>query len=103
MNVGKLFEVEPENWGLRGDQFLWRDLATTLADQPLPADVRQLERLLEQAFWDATGHSLSFSAEVLVERFADEGVSRGGISGATWRYRLFPLIIARYEDIHERA
>lgn len=97
LKVGELFNPEPDHWGLRGDAFLWKELAEKLADQPVPGDVRELERLLENAFWEATGHSLSFCTEILVDRFAGDGLSRGGISGATWRYRLFPLIVQRYE------
>ncbi len=98
MRVGELFKIEPEEWGLRGDQTLWRELAVKLADTPMPEDLPRLERLLEDAFWDATGQSLAFSTEFIVERFAEEGKTRGGISGAIWRYRLFPMIIRRYSE-----
>ncbi|MDV7142585.1 hypothetical protein R3X27_07805 [Tropicimonas sp. TH_r6] len=99
MRVGELFKIEPDEWGLRGDQILWRELAETLADTPMPADLPHLERLLEDAFWEATGQSLAFSTEFTVPRFAEEGKTRGGISGAIWRYRLFPMIIRKYVEI----
>ena len=37
--VGELFENEPKQWGLRGDQYLWRELRIKLAtvELPLPA------------------------------------------------------------------
>ena len=28
--------------------------------------------------------------------------ARGGVSGATWRYRLFPMIIRRYEAVRKK-
>lgn len=100
LRIGDLFENEPEQWGLRGDQLLWQELKETLADQPAPENVHQLERLLENCFFDATGRSLSFSSEFFVERLAQENASRGGISGAIWRYRYFPLIVDRFEKAH---
>ena len=101
--VGELFENEPDQWGLRGDQFLWQEFKEKLSDQPLPEDVHQLERLLENCFFEATGRSLSFSSEFFVDRLAQENMSRGGISGATWRYRFFPLVIARFQEARQAA
>lgn len=95
--IGELFAIEPDHWELRGDKVLWDRLAAELADTPLPEDTRQMGRLLENAFWDATGYSLSLSNQVIVDGFAVEGQTRGGVSGADWRYRLFPLIIRRFE------
>ena len=98
MRIGDLFAVEPDAWGLRGDQFLWRELAETFADTPLPEDTGELQRMLETAFWDATGNTLSFCSEVLVERLAKEDQTRGGVSCALWRYKFFPLIVRRFEE-----
>lgn len=96
MLVGELFRDEPEHWELRGDRALWRQLASDLAEVEAPTERVEFERLLEDAFWQATGHSLALSNQVLVKRFAEDGVSRGGISAPYWRYQLFPRIIARY-------
>lgn len=97
MHLGDLFKTEPDEWGLGGHVAMWAELREKFSREPLPGDSPQLERLLENAFWEATGHSLSFCTEVIVPRFAGPGSPRGGVSGATWRYRLFPLIIERYK------
>ncbi|RYH11146.1 hypothetical protein [Tropicimonas sp. IMCC6043] len=97
MRVGELFADEPDHWELRGDHALWRQLASDLADVEAPSERLEFERLLENAFWEATGHSLALSTQVLVKRFAEDGGSRGGISAPYWRYQLFPRIIERYK------
>ncbi|NDR57365.1 hypothetical protein [Aliiruegeria sabulilitoris] len=98
MSIGELFKEEPDGWVLRGDQVLWREFAVTFADTPLPESTAELQRMLEAAFWDATGNSLAFCTEVLVGRLAKEDETRGGVSCAMWRYRFFPLIIKRFEE-----
>ena len=97
-SVGNLFEQEPDHWALRGDQFLWRELGQTLAETALPENRILLERILENAFYDATGHSLSFCNEILVPRLAKEELTRGGVSGAMWRYRYFPVVLQRFDQ-----
>lgn len=94
--LGDLFEKKPENWGYRGDPYLWSELATTLAKTPLPRHVEQLHRLLENAFWEATGTTLAFCEEVKIERFAYGGMSSGLINGEFWRKHGFPLIVRRF-------
>ncbi|SDL95593.1 hypothetical protein [Aliiruegeria lutimaris] len=98
MNIGELFRDEPDSWVLRGDHVLWREFAETFADTPVPDSTAELQRILETAFWDATGNSLAFCTEVLVGRLARVDETRGGVSCAMWRYNFFPLIIKRFEE-----
>ena len=98
-SVGDLFSEEPEQWGLRGDPYLWRELRETLADVGLPAARSELKRILERAFWDATGESLAFCDEIYIERFSHGGMSSGSICGEFWRIRGFPLVIGRFRDV----
>ena len=94
--VDELFENEPKQWGLRGDQYLWRELRIKLATVELPPTRSGLHRLLERAFYQATGESLSFCNEVWIERFAHGGMSSGIVSGEFWRSQGFPLIVERF-------
>jgi hypothetical protein len=99
--VGDLFRNEPEQWGLRGDPYLWRDLRDQLATVELPANVLKLQHLLETAFWKTTGQSLAFCTEFKVEKYAHGGMSSGGISGEFWRERGFPMIVERFDKMTE--
>ncbi|UWR04222.1 hypothetical protein K3740_05900 [Ruegeria conchae] len=92
---GDLFRDEPEQWGLRGDPFLWREIREKLAAVDLPSDISKAHRLLENTFWEATGQSLAFCDDFYVERFAHGGMSSGWICGKFWRERGVPKIIER--------
>ena len=94
--VGDLFVEEPDQWGLRGDEYLWQELRKTLATVQLPSSTTKLERLLENAFWDATGTTLVFCNEVWLERFAHGGMSSGIVRGDFWRSRGFPLVLRQF-------
>lgn len=94
--IGDLFRDEPEQWGLRGDRYLWREFREKLANVAQPSRVADMHRILENAFWQSTRESLAFCDEVKIERFAHGGMSSGFISGDFWRQRGFPLILERY-------
>lgn len=98
--LGDLFRNEPKQWGLRGDPFLWKELRIKFSDTELPSGVSSTQRILENAFWEATGQSLAFCDEVYVERFAHGGMSSGSICGEFWREHGFPLIMKRFSDIN---
>jgi len=100
--VGNLFRGEPKQWGLRGDKYLWRELKEKFAGIELPKNQSALQRLLETAFWEATGQCLAFCDETYIERFAYGGMSSGGISGDFWRSRGFPIIFERFQNTSKR-
>ena len=100
--VSDLFREEPKQWGLRGDQYLWRELRAKYADVEAPATVQELQKLLEDAFWEATGESLTFCFEVWIERFSHGGMSSGLVCGDFWRSRGFPLVLRRFSSTEPR-
>lgn len=101
-SVGELFDEEPQQWGLRGDPYLWRDLRSNLLGVRLPSSEPELHRLLENAFYEATGGSLAFCKDFYVEKFASGGMSSGQICGEFWRERGFPLVCDRWREIQRR-
>ena len=102
-SVGDLFKEEPEQWGLRGDQYLWRELKNELVSVALPSTSSELQRFLENAFWNATQVSLAFFDEIFVERYSHGGMSSGYISGEFWRERGFPLIVERFLELRKKV
>ncbi|SDA34113.1 hypothetical protein SAMN03159355_05868 [Pseudomonas sp. NFPP10] len=95
-SVARLFAEEPLSWGLRGDPYLWRAMATHLAHTPWPATAQQLEALIVQAFEQLTGRAWSSAGHFFVEAFAHGGMSSGGISMGFWHERGLPLLCARW-------
>jgi hypothetical protein len=95
--VSDLFKPEPAQWGLRGDPYLWEEMASVLSDVPLPPTEAQLSALLEETFSRLVGSSLDTSASsVFVERYSRGGMSSGHVSLGFWQETGFPLLRSRY-------
>jgi hypothetical protein len=96
MKVGTIFEDEPVQWGFRGDPYLWRELKERLAETDMPATPNELREIIEQAYKDATGHSVSHDETIIIERFKHGGMSSGGVSPKFWNERGIPLLLTRH-------
>jgi hypothetical protein len=95
-NLGDLFEEEPEQFGLRGDTYLWQEMRTHFSKAPLPATASDLEQTIEQAFLLLAGQPMSGTENFRVKRFAHGGISSGRISRTFWRKRALPLLKGRW-------
>lgn len=96
MKVSTLFEDEPEQWGLRGDPYLWRELKERLDRTELPESPEQLKQIIEEEYEAATGHSINHMKHFGVERFKHGGMSSGGISPEFWINIGIPMLIKRH-------
>ena len=94
--IADLFEPKPEQWGLRGDPYLWRETAQYFCDAPLPSSLIQLTAALEEAFLLLTNKSISFSGNFHIPRHSHGGMSSGHISTEFWRKRAIPLLLSRF-------
>lgn len=96
--MGELFLEWNKSWGLRGDPFLWEDLKILIGKEPLPASVSQLTALLERAFEQIVGASISSPIEsVYIQRYDQgEGMSGGYVCIQFWRERAFPQLQKNY-------
>jgi hypothetical protein len=95
-SIGDLFEEEPNQYGLRGDTYLWQEMRAHFSEARLPATASGLEQQVEQAFLMLTGQPMSGTESIRVERFAHGGISSGRISRTFWRKRALPLLKGRW-------
>ena len=94
--MADLFDQPPGQWGLRGDPFLWEEMAQALAETDLPHSPAELIVLLESTFAQLVGEPLDPSKHsVFVERYSHGGMSSGCVSPAFWHESGFPLLQAR--------
>ena len=100
-NVSDLFEPEPEQWGLRGDPYVWRALRDHLGSSYLPPSVGEVESMLYTAFNRLVAVDLATetSPAVYREEFAHGGMSSGQVHLDTWRAVLLPLLLDRADSI----
>ncbi|MCB1642318.1 MAG: hypothetical protein KDI37_11340 [Xanthomonadales bacterium] len=99
--IADLFQPEPVRWGLRGDPYLWQEMAEHFRQAPLPTDLRDLAQQLVDAFEQLTGQSLSTVGNLHLPRHAHGGMSSGGIATQHWREQLLPLLLSRFRDQFE--
>lgn len=90
MTIASLSEEEPFRWGLRGDPYLWREMRAHFDQAPLPASIRELAALIEQAFASLTGQQLSETGPFYVERFSHGGHVHWNGFPQFWREQAIP-------------
>jgi hypothetical protein len=95
--VADLFDPEPEQWGLRGDPWVWRALRDHLGESYLPPSVGEVEAMLYTAFNRIVAVDLATetSPSIYREAFAHGGMSSGQVHLETWRVVLLPLLMDR--------
>jgi len=96
-SISTLFLPEPAQWGLRGDPYLWREMAGRFQGVPLPKSSSELRSAIEEAFLELAGHPVSYGRDFRVVRHAHGGMSSGCISTEFWRERGVPLLVFRFE------
>ena len=92
------FGEPPEQWGLRGDPYVWAELEHRLAEAPVPAEREAARRQLDGCFFDVVGvdpRNDSLDESVHRPEFAHGGMSSGHVHLPTWRDRLLPLLLDR--------
>ncbi len=96
-HVGDLFRDEPDQWGWRGDPWLWRALGERFAHVTLPSTRGELDGMLRWGFAAEVGRAMSVDAGagVFVERFAHGGMSSGHVSPSWWSATGVPLLLGR--------
>lgn len=67
MKVSKIFNDEPVQWGLRGDPYLWREMAQRLKEIEMPYSAEQLQKLIVQTYEEClTSITLSGLATIMM-------------------------------------
>ncbi|MGB5445284.1 MAG: ankyrin repeat domain-containing protein [Psychromonas sp.] len=93
--VSDLFDPAPEQWGLRGDLFLWMEMRQALCHVPVPENPLDLADIIRSAFHALTGEVLGKREDFYVRRFARGGMSGGGIYSLFWSDKLIPMLEQR--------
>lgn len=91
----RIFEPPPARWGLRGDPYLWQELAPALAAQPLPVGPAAVDALLARLYLSLVGEAPSAGRHTYVARYAHGGMSSGYVDADFWLTQGFPLLKSR--------
>jgi hypothetical protein len=88
--------IEPEQWGLRGDPFLWKELQDHFLTEGLPATTGCFTTVLEHTIRKLTGETLATDDPVFIQRYDKGGMSSGHIAPDWWRTTGIPLLENRF-------
>lgn len=94
--VGDLFAVEPIQWGLRGDPFLWRDMREHLKHTPMPQTDGEFANQIKEVFKSLTGHHFDETKPFCLKKYAHGGMSSGMVSPEFWQGPGIRLLRERY-------
>ncbi len=94
--VSIYFDPEPNQWGLRGDPHLWRDMKQKAESNNIPTTANKLEKLLHRLFKELVGEAPQKGKNFYVKKYETNGMSKGMISSDFWLDKGFSLIIQRY-------
>lgn len=97
-----LMTPEPEQWGLRGDAYLWVEMVNYLANTKMPDSTGDLIAILEKAFFELTAHPITYRDSFFIEKYAHGGMSSGHIDPQFWNNKLIPLVVERYEKLYKK-
>jgi len=92
-----IFKDEPEQWSLRGDPYLWREMCQALANSGVfPKTVSDFSRQIETTFEKLTGKKLQNEDPIFVKRYSQGGMSSGQVDPSFWRKTAVPLLLSRF-------
>ena len=96
-----IFYPRPENWGLRGDPYLWMDLEKEFRPVELPCSKNYFIKHFEECFEKLTNQRFRTRkyVEIYVERYDNGGMSNGQVSMRYWRKVGLPLLLQRLEEV----
>ena len=95
LSVADLFEHKPQNWGLRGDPYLWEDMKQSFSSIMLPVSTEVFIEKFRDEFEKITGMPLTQDCRPLVPEYSDGGMSAGQVSGRFWLDVALPLLLER--------
>ena len=100
-DLSVIFEKEPRQWGLRGDQYMWQELKEESVGKEFPLSDFELTEIIAQKFREVSGVPLTVDAQPYVEKYAHGGMSTGRLSGLFWMGKGMYQIYSNYYEAHK--
>lgn len=98
--VSSIFYPEPEQWGLRGDSFLWKDIKKEFDTIELPCTKTYFTKVFEEKFEKLTNQRFRTRkyVEIYVKEYDNGGMINGQVSLKFWKKVGLPLLLERLEE-----
>ena len=104
--LADLFEPAPDQWGLRGDLFLWLELRQMLCHCDLSTTPEReldwnIEARLSAAIAALTGTEIGERGDIFVRRYQRGGMSSGMVNCAHWHQTIVPSLARRADWLRQ--
>ena len=101
--IADLFDPVPEQWGLRGAPYLWREMQASFADTVLPETGTEFRAEIDRVFLELVGVPISDDREMhFVDRYAKGGMSSGQVSLRFWSRKAICILALRFANASGR-
>lgn len=87
----KFIFAEPQQWGLRGDPFLWKELCEHFSTACLPDTSEEFGAQVKLKIKDLTSSDRLGDQPIFVERYDSGGMSSGHVCSDWWMTKGVPL------------
>lgn len=100
-HASSLFEIRPEQWGLRGDPFLWDDLQKYFSNFHMPISKEKFRQEKEQYIRKLIAENPHKENVIYKKEYAHGGMSNGCISLSFWFDKAIPLLTERLNQLQK--
>jgi len=102
MNLERVFERKPLQWGLRGDPFLWEAIKNEICSGMQPRSNEEFSKMIREAFIKLVGKEPVEGKSYFKEEFSHGGMSSGHISCDFWLEKGFALLFNNFTELMEQ-
>lgn len=99
LDLKRVFDLAPGQWGLRGDPYLWQELEHAFAHLQLPRTSQSIDALLTDLYTNLVGEAPVTGRRPYISRYAGGGMSSGTIEASFWLEHGFPELKRRMLEL----
>ncbi len=98
VDISKIFIKKPEQWGLRGDPYLWDDLSQYFSNINSELTPEEFVCEFQKAYELYTGQNLACMEYIHIPKYSHGGMSSGTVCPEFWNNKALPLLTERFTE-----
>ncbi len=102
ITVSSIFKEPPDQWGLRGDPYLWDDLKKHFSNFFIPYSEEAFHKEIHDIFEKLTGDKMESVGYINIPKYRHGGMSNGTICQEFWLNKALPLLTNRLQQLNKK-
>jgi len=98
-SVADIFKERPNQWGFRGDPYLWNDLEKFFSAKSMPYTAKEFTEEFYAVFEALTGKKPDTQDTIYLQQYSHGGLSGGMICQEFWLKEALPLLLWRLDHL----